>query len=91
MSGIYFAGFLADEDSYCLGESVRHHRVLSYDDVGLARGTADEKVVEHARSHGAIVMTRNWKDFKFVMQRLARSSSGDCQAMRCHEGAGLLQ
>ena len=83
--------FLPDEDSYGLGESIRHYRVLNYEDVGLARGASDKLVARHAKDHRAIVLTRNVRDFLLVMRDEAKlSSHGECQAMRCHEGGGLL-
>jgi hypothetical protein len=83
--------FLPDETDLALGDSIRHHAVLSYSDVGLTPGASDSKVAEHARDHRAIVMTRNKYDFRVAMQQLARQSTeGDCQAMHCHEGGGLV-
>ncbi len=83
--------FLPDEDSIGLGTSIRHFRVLSYREVGLTRGASDEMVAKHARSHSAIVLTRNVRDFKYKMRDLAReSSAGECAAGHCHEGGGLV-
>jgi hypothetical protein len=83
--------FLPDETDAGLGSSVRHYPVLTYADVGLATGAPDAKVAEHAREHRAIVMTRNKYDFRLAMQDFAkRSTGGDCQAMHCHEGGGLV-
>jgi hypothetical protein len=86
-----FAGFLPDETDSSLRDSIRHYPVLRYSDVGLARGARDPKVAEHARDHGAIVMTRNAYDFRVALRDFAeRSTRGDCKAMHCHEGGGLV-
>lgn len=83
--------FLPDEDSLVFRSYVRDYRVLEYREVGLARGAPDHRVVEHARDHNAIVITRNKRDFLKVMRDAAvLSSHGDCKAMRCHEGGGLV-
>jgi len=83
--------FLPDEDSFCFAESIRRYAVRTYEDVGLARGAVDAKVVEHAKDHDAIVLTRNIRDFLAAMRDAAAlSSHGDCRAMRCHEGGGLV-
>jgi hypothetical protein len=55
------------------------------------RGAPDKLVVRHARDHRAIVLTRNVRDYLLVMRDEANlSSHGDCKAMRCHEGGGVL-
>lgn len=77
---------MPDEDSFGIGNSIRHFKVLTYENAGLTRGAKDEKVVEHAAEHEAIVLTRNVRDFLKVMRDLAKASShGECAAMRCHE------
>ena len=87
----HLVAFLPDEDSFGLGKSIRDHAVLSYRDVGLARGASDRKVEEHARAHRAIVLSKNRRDFRRVMRDVADSSTrGDCKAMRCKEGGGLV-
>lgn len=74
-----------------MGTSIRHFRVLSYKEAGLAYGTSDEAVAKHARSHYAIVLTKNLRDFKYKMRDLARESSRSaCAAGHCHEGGGLV-
>ncbi|HTU69542.1 MAG TPA: hypothetical protein VMF11_04400 [Candidatus Baltobacteraceae bacterium] len=83
--------FLPDEDSLGLGRSIRGYPVLTYREVGLSRGASDIKVEEHGRRHNAIVLSRNRRDFRRVMRDIARvSTSGECQAMRCKEGGGLV-
>ena len=91
MSRYYDIAFLPDEDSLGLGESIRHYRVLSYQDAGLSRGASDDKVADHARYHGAIVITRNVRDFRCVMRDAAQFSSREsCRAGHCHEGGGVV-
>lgn len=88
---IEFQGFLPDECCTVLGNSVRAFRVFSYSDVGLGRGSKDPKVLEHARDHGAIVITRNSSDFANAAKAAARDSTeGECKAMRCQDGVGLV-
>jgi len=83
--------FLLDENSIGFAACIRRHRVLTFADVGLEYGAPDHKVVEHARDHGAIVLTRDRDDFRSAMLDAANTSSaGDCQAMDCHEGGGLV-
>jgi hypothetical protein len=93
MSGptIRLRGFLPDECNTVLGESVRGAKVFTYEEVGLGRGTKDPKVLEHARSHGAIVITRNSSHFSQAARAAARDSTeGKCHAMRCQDGIGLV-
>lgn len=91
MSRFREIAFLPDEDSFGFADSIRRYPVLTYKDVGLARGVPDGKVVEHAKAHDAIVLTRNVRDFLVAMRDAAAiSSHGECKAMRCHEGGGLM-
>lgn len=79
---IDFRGFLADECCTVLGASVRGFKVFTYSDVGLGRGTKDPKVLEHARDHGAIVITRNGSDFA-QLRKLPRASQPRVNARQC--------
>lgn len=73
-----------------LGESARCFPVLTFEDIGLGRGTRDLKALENAR-HGAIVITRNSSDFSKAAQKAARDSmEGACKAIRCKDGIGLV-
>ena len=87
---IEFRGFLVDECCGVLASSLRFP-VLTYSDVGIGRGTPDDKVLEHAHDHGVIVVTRNRSDFVHAAEKAARESSeGACKAMRCQDGIGLV-
>lgn len=88
---IEFQGFLPDECCTGLGASIRGFKVFTYPEVGLGRGTKDPKVLSHARSHGAIVITRNGSEFAQAARAAARESTeGECKAMRCQDGIGLV-
>ena len=78
--------FVVDECNLDLAEFIRGYPVLSYRDLGLERGASDEKLVEHAGYRGAIIVSRNKRDFRHEMRRAAeRSTLADC-----YEGAGLV-
>ena len=78
--------FVADECNGDLAASIRAYPVLSYRDIGLERGATDPKLIEHARNHGAIIITRNKRHFRRFMREAAERSTVD----ECFEGSGLI-
>jgi len=78
--------FVIDECNLDLTEFVRGYPLRAYKDLGLERGASDQKLVEHANYHGAIIVSRNKRDFQKEMRLAAERST----AGACYEGAGLV-
>lgn len=88
MSTIGFRGFVCDEDSQHLAESLTGERVFTLAEIGITigRGTADAAVVKHARDSGCIVVTGNKSDFVREMRLAAMR----CTPAECFEGGGMI-
>jgi hypothetical protein len=80
------SAFVIDECNLDLADFIRGYTQLSYRDLGLERGASDQKLVEHANYHGAIIVSRNKRDFRHEMRIAAERST----LANCYEGAGLV-
>ena len=56
--------FVIDECNFDLAQFVHGYLLRSYKDLGLERGASDQKLMEHANYHGAIIVSRNKRDFR---------------------------
>lgn len=79
-------GFVVDECDLDLAEFIRGYPIYTYKDIGLEHGASDQKFVEHANYHGAIIVSRNKRDFRKEMRLAADRST----LSECFEGAGLV-
>ena len=88
MSGLYFRGFVCDEDSLHLRDSLPASDIFTLAEIGitLGRGSPDEAVVRHARESGCIVVTGNKSDFVTEMRLAAQR----CTPAECFEGGGMI-
>ncbi len=78
--------FVVDECNLDLAAFIQGYPIRTYRDIGLERGASDQKLVEHANYYGAIIVSRNKRDFRKEM-RLAAARSNLAE---CYEGAGLV-
>jgi hypothetical protein len=90
VAGLYFQGFVCDEDSQHLQAQMgRYGRLvvpLSRIGITVGRGTPDWAVVQHARGAGRIVITGNRSDFAREMDKAAER----CVPGHCFEGGGMV-
>ncbi len=90
MATLYFRdAFVFDENCEHLATSVpKPFTPLPLTRIGITRGrgTPDDRIVEHAREAGCIIVTADRQDFKREM-KLAASR---CTAARCYEGGGMI-
>jgi hypothetical protein len=91
MARIDFRGFVCDEDALWVDPIIRktrYGRVLTLAQIGITKnsGSPDDAIVQHARDHGAIIVTSNSSDFRKCMDLAAKR----CTAGECCEGCGLI-
>jgi hypothetical protein len=86
--GIIFQGFVCDEDSQHLRDSIRHYSIVALSEIGITvgKGSPDDAVIRHAREAGRIIVTANESDFAKEMTRAAAR----CTPSKCYEGGGMI-
>jgi hypothetical protein len=83
----FFSGFVCDEDSEGLDESIpRRFGLAILLDIGISEGSPDAAVIRHARKHGYIIITKNEVDFEQAM----RAAPASCNSQDCRCGCGLI-